>query len=89
MVNSVRLLTFPIAITLILSLAKLSVKFSFDCNTTPTFSEKRILIKSFSAKAEKSISIPTEVEGKHISKRVVINPPDPISCPAVIIPFLM
>ena len=71
--------TEPTFTAFIPSLANETVKSSFDCSTTPTFSENKILIKSFSLINLKSNVIPTDVEGKHNSSNEVIRPPDPIS----------
>ena len=56
-------------------------------NTIPIFSANRILIKSFSSNVDKSIEAPKLLLAKHISNKVVISPPLPISCPAIIWSF--
>ena len=50
-------------------------------NDNPIFSEKKSFDVSFSSKYSKSKFIPIFKLGKHISISVVINPPEPISCP--------
>ena len=57
--------------------------------TIAGFSEKSNFIESFSLINEKSILAPRLFSAKHISKIVVINPPEPISCPAIIMSFLI
>ena len=54
---------------------------NFDWSINPIFSEKNTFEVSCSSNSSKSICIPISKLEKHISMRVVINPPEPISCP--------
>ena len=79
------LLVFPIFKKLILSFFKIPSTSDFAWKTKPKLSLNNNLIESFSLKTSKSILAPILLFEKHISSKVVINPPELISWPELII----